>query len=150
MPQHKAPQVVPEICSCSALRQAARHISRLYDEALAPSGLSLNQYSILSKLNRFGPKVIQDLAQLLVMDRSTLGHLIRPLEAKGLVEMVSSQMDGRQRIISLTASGVALLKEAKPLWAKAERRFERVFGSDKAAGLRILLKQMTTTEFGHL
>ncbi len=141
------PDAAPEICSCSALRQAARHVTRFYDEALAPSGLGLNQYSILSKLSRFGPKAIQDLAQILVMDRSTLGHLLRPLEAKGLIAVGASKTDGRQRVISLTASGIALLKAAKPLWTKAQRRFERGFGADRAADLRITLKQVTTTEF---
>jgi DNA-binding MarR family transcriptional regulator len=142
--------VIPEVCSCSALRQAARHVTRFYDEALSPAGLGLNQYSILSKLNRFGPKTVQDLAQLLVMDRSTLGHLIKPLEAKGLIEMGASKTDKRQRVISLTASGVDLMKQAKPLWAKAEKRFERAFGADNAMSLRIALKQVTATEFGRL
>ncbi len=140
--------VAPEMCSCSALRQAARHVTRFYDEALMPTGLGLNQYAILAKLNRFGPKVMQELAQLLVMDRSTLGHLLRPLEAKGLIEMGSSETDKRRRMISLTAHGVDVMKRAKPLWAKAEKRFERAFGAEKAASLRVTLKQVTTTEFG--
>jgi DNA-binding MarR family transcriptional regulator len=138
----------PEICSCSALRQAARHVTRFYDEALSPAGLGLNQYSILSKLNRFGPKTVQDLAELLVMDRSTLGHLLKPLQAKGLVAIGRSKTDKRQRIIALTASGIGRLTDAKPLWAKAEKRFERAFGADQAASLRMTLKQVTTTEFG--
>jgi DNA-binding MarR family transcriptional regulator len=139
----------PEICSCSALRQAARHVTRFYDEALGPAGLGLNQYSILSKLSRFGPKAVQDLAQLLVMDRSTLGHLLRPLEARGLVEMGVSNADKRQRVIALTASGIALLDEAKPLWAKAEKRFEGIYGAENASALRVALKQVTMIEFGH-
>jgi DNA-binding MarR family transcriptional regulator len=139
----------PEICSCSALRQAARHVTRLYDDALAPTGLGLNQYSILSKLARFGPKILQDLANLLVMDRSTLGHLLRPLAARSLVKISPSKEDRRQRIISLTAAGVALINKAKPFWAKAERRFERVFGADNALGLRTVLKQVTMAEFSH-
>lgn len=141
------PDAAPEICSCSALRQAARHVTRFYDEALAPSGLGLNQYSILSKLNRFGPEAIQDLARRLVMDRSTLGHLLRPLEAKGWIAVEASKTDGRQRVVSLTASGVALLKEAKPLWLKAQKRFELGFGAKKAASLRMTLKQVATTDF---
>ena len=59
----------PEICSCSAVRQAARHLTRLYDNALSPVGMSLNQYSIMSKLSRLGPQKLQDVADLLVMDR---------------------------------------------------------------------------------
>ncbi len=76
--------VMPEICSCSALRQAARHLTRLYDGALAPAGIGLNQYAVLD--------------------------------------------------------------DAKPLWAKAEQHFQRVFGADNALGLRVALKQVTAAD----
>ena len=72
--------VEPEVCNCAALRQAARRVTKLYDDALAPIGLGANQFSILARLSLVGPRTIQDLARLLVMDRSTLGHLLRPLE----------------------------------------------------------------------
>jgi len=141
--------VLPEVCSCSALRQAARHVTRLYDGALAPAGLGLNQYSILAKLDRHGPRSLQDLAALLVMDRSTLGHLLRPLTTRRLVKISRSEDDGRQRIIALTPAGASLLQAAKPLWAKAERQFQHAFGADAALDLRVTLKRVTTTELGH-
>src|SRR5207244_12483078 len=50
----------------------------LYDDALAPIGLGANQFSIMARLSLLGPTPIQDLARVLVMDRSTLGHLLRP------------------------------------------------------------------------
>jgi DNA-binding MarR family transcriptional regulator len=138
-----------ETCSCSALRQAARHVTKLYDEALASTGLGLNQYSILSKLNRFGPKSLQALATLLVMDRSTLGHLLRPLERRGLVTLGVSETDRRSRVIALTPAGTQLTKEARPLWANAERRFERGFGVEDAISLRTILRQVTAVAFDH-
>ena len=142
-------KVADGACSCGALRQAARHVTRLYDEMLAPVDLGLNQYSILSKLDRFGPSRIQDLAARLVMDRSTLGHLLRPLEKRELVSIGVSQTDRRGRVVSLTAAGVALMARARPLWAEAERRFEQAFGADEAQGLRATLRRVTTTEISH-
>jgi DNA-binding MarR family transcriptional regulator len=85
--------VEPEICNCAALRQAARRVTRFYDEALAPIGLGGNQFSILVRLNLVAPSTIQDLARLLAMDRSTLGHLLRPLEKRGLVKLDVSERD---------------------------------------------------------
>jgi DNA-binding MarR family transcriptional regulator len=73
--------IEPEICNCAALRQVARRVTKIYDDALAPSGLGVNQFSILARLGLVGPSTIQDLARLLVMDRSTLGHLLRPLDS---------------------------------------------------------------------
>src|SRR5258707_12899178 len=92
----------PEICNCGALRQAARRVTKLYDDALAPTGLGVNQFSILARLSRVGPSTIQDLARLLVMDRSTLGHLLRPLEKRGLVKLDVSEPDRRSCIVALT------------------------------------------------
>ena len=137
----------PEICSCSAVRQAARHMTRLYDDALAPLGMSLNQYSIMSKLSRLGPQRVQDLADLLVMDRSTLGHLLRPLERQGWVTIRVSDVDKRQHVIALTTAGIAHVKKARRLWARAERRFAHAFGEDRALSLRTVLKQVTSIAF---
>ena len=140
--------VEPEICNCAALRQAARRVTKLYDDALVPVGLGVNQYSILARLNRVGSSAIQDLARLLVMDRSTLGHLLRPLENRGLVSLDVSDQDRRSRTVALTRAGKALVAEARPLWAGAQRRFERTFGWAAALDLRTVLKQLATTNFG--
>ena len=139
--------VEPEICNCGALRQAARRVTRFYDEALAPTGLGVNQFSILARLSRAGPSTIQDLARLLVMDRSTLGHLLRPLEKRGLVKLEVSAQDRRSCIVALTAAGKAAVAKARPRWAAAQRRFESAFGKDAAVELRTVLKEIATTDF---
>jgi len=137
----------PEICNCAALRQAARRVTRLYDEALAPIGLSVNQFSILARLNRVGPSSIQDLARLLVMDRSTLGHLLRPLEKRGFVKLEVSERDRRGRKVALTPAGKAVAARARPLWAEAQRSFENTFGNEAALEIRAVLKEIAMTEY---
>jgi DNA-binding MarR family transcriptional regulator len=139
--------VEPEICNCAALRQAARHVTKLYDGTLAPSGLGVNQFSILARLDLVGPSTIQDLAQLLVMDRSTLGHLLRPLEKRGLVTLEVCDQDRRSRTIVLTEVGKAAVAKARPRWAAAQRRFESTFGKEAALELRAVLKEIATAEF---
>jgi DNA-binding MarR family transcriptional regulator len=139
--------VEPEICNCAALRQAARRVTRLYDDALAPIGLGVNQFSILARLNRVGPSTIQDLAKLLVMDRSTLGHLLRPLEKRGFVKLEVSGRDRRSRMAMLTAAGEVVVAKARPHWAAAQRRFEAMFGKEAAPELRAVLKEIATAEF---
>jgi DNA-binding MarR family transcriptional regulator len=141
-------EVEPEVCNCSALRQAARRVTRLYDDALAPTGLGVNQFSVLARLGRVGPGAIQDLARLLVMDRSTLGHLLRPLENRGLVRIGVSEQDGRGRVISLTPAGRAAVARGRPLWARAQRRFASAFGEKGSIALRAVLKQVATADFG--
>jgi DNA-binding MarR family transcriptional regulator len=139
--------IEPEICNCGALRQAARRVTKLYDDALAPVGLGVNQLSILARLNLVGSSTIQDLARLLVMDRSTLGHLLRPLEKRGLVTLEVSKRDRRSRNIVLTQAGKAAVAKARPRWAAAQRRFESTFGQDAALELRTVLKEIATAKF---
>ena len=141
-------EVDPEVCTCLALRQAARRVTRLYDDALAPMGLGVNQYSILARLGRVGPSRIQDLARLLVMDRSTLGHLLRPLEKRGLVRLRVSEQDGRSRVAALTPAGRAVIAKGRPLWESAQRRFASAFGATSAVDLRMVLKQVAMADFG--
>src|SRR6266404_5281679 len=140
--------VEAEICNCAALRQAARRVTKLYDYALAPIGLGVNQYSILARLGRVGPSTIQDLARLLVMDRSTLGHLLRPLAKRGLVRLQVSKRDGRSRVTALTPTGRAALAKGRPLWAQAQRRFAGAFGEKSALDLRTTLKKIAMADFG--
>jgi len=140
--------VEPEICNCSALRQAARRVTKLYDDALAPIGLGVNQFSILARLSLVGPSTIQDLARLLVMDRSTLGHLLRPLENRGFVKLEVSEQDRRSRVVAPTQAGTAVVAKARPRWAAAQRRFERTFGKEAALELRTVLKEIATAQFG--
>jgi DNA-binding MarR family transcriptional regulator len=141
------PDVEVEICNCAALRQAARRVTRIYDDALAPIGLGVNKFSILVRLSLVGPSTIHDLARLLVMDRSTLGHLLRPLEKRGLVKLEVSEQDRRSRMISLTQAGKVAVAKARPRWAAAQRRFESAFGKEAAHELRAVLKEITTSDF---
>jgi DNA-binding MarR family transcriptional regulator len=60
--------------NCFAVRAAARHITQVYDQLLAPAGLRTTQFSILAKLKRLGPLTINTLARETVMDRTTLGR----------------------------------------------------------------------------
>ncbi len=114
---------------------------------LAPTGLGMNQFSILARLDRVGPSTIHDLAGLLVMDRSTLGHLLRPLEKRGLVRLAVSEQDGRRRVTALTPAGRGLVARGRPLWARAQRRFASAVGGKAALDLCLVLRQVATADF---
>src|SRR5579863_8717077 len=90
-------------CNCLAIRQAARHVTQFYDRLFAPTGLRATQFAILSRLRRDGPMPINALAAVLVMDRTTLGRNILPLERDGLIEVARSDSDRRRHELRLTA-----------------------------------------------
>jgi len=126
-------------CTCGSLRKASRRVSQFYDTALAPLGIKSTQYSILSEVDRGcveGPVTMRELATLMVMDRSTLGHNLKPLERDDLVSLRESRDDRRKRYVELTTKGRSTLQKARRLWRHAEGRFEKIFGKQPAAELR--------------
>ena len=84
-------------CNCLALRQAARHVSQFYDQYLASTGLRTTQFSILAKLKGLGPMTINALARELVMDRTTLGRTMLPLERDGLIAIKDGILNAAAR-----------------------------------------------------
>jgi DNA-binding MarR family transcriptional regulator len=129
-------------CTCGSLRKASRRISQFYDAALAPVGIKSTQFAILSEVEHgstAGPVTMCELAAAMVMDRSTLGHNLRPLERDGLVALRQARHDRRKRYVELTAKGRSLLPRARRRWRRAESRFEKIFGKDPAAKLRAVL-----------
>ena len=134
-------------CNCLAVRQAARHITQFYDQVLAPSGLRATQFAILSRLRRGGPLPINALAAQLVMDRTTLGRNILPLERDGLIEVTPSPSDRRRHELRLTPSGLARHRAALARWEEAQQRFDEVFGDERAAALRGLLHEVVASDF---
>ena len=133
-------------CNCAAIRQAARRVTRLYDQALAPAGLRITQYPVLSWLAADGPMTINVLADRMVMDRATLGHNLRPLEAQGLVTMRAGE-DRRSRVVTLTDAGRRKLREARPAWHVAQKTFEAAFGPEDSAALRATMVRLARLDF---
>lgn len=135
-------------CNAGAIRRAARRVTHVYDTALAPAGLSLCQYGILSAINSRGAALpsVQELAEELVLDRSTLGQNLRPLERDGFISLLTDPRDQRVRLIALTKLGLAKFKEANKYWKIAQDRFEAVFGEQEATELRSVLASIAYNE----
>jgi DNA-binding MarR family transcriptional regulator len=137
----------PEECNCFAVRSAARHVTQFYDQFLVPSGLRTTQFSILARLKRLGPQTINALAGEMVMDRSTLGRNILPLERDGLIRVEATASDRRAKELHLTKAGEKRLQAARKGWAAAQARFETTFGPQRAAELRRMLGVLRASVF---
>jgi DNA-binding MarR family transcriptional regulator len=137
----------PVPCNCTALREAARYVTQMYDQRLAGAGLRATQFSILVRLKALGPTTINALAKDLVMDRTTLGRNILPLQRRRLIAVTKGRDDARSKELQLTKSGLARLEAAGADWAKAQAQFEGVLGSDRASQLRDLLRSVVESKF---
>ena len=138
----------PDVCNCLAARQAARHITQFYDQYLASSGLRTTQFSILAKLRRLGPMTINRLAGEMVMDRTTLGRNILPLERDGLIAVEQGSTDRRSKELRVTETGETRFRLGVKGWVQAQRQFEKAFGARRTADMRALLHAVAATEFG--
>ena len=144
MPTDKLPPL--EECTCLAVRQAARHITQFYDQHLAPVGLRTTQFSILARLRRRGPMTINTLADDMVMDRTTVGRNILPLEREGLLSIEPGRRDRRSKELRLTDAGLERLRAGYEGWKQAQREFAAAFGDERTVGLRALLHEVAATD----
>ena len=127
------------LCYCAALRAATRKITALYDEALAPAGVGLAQFSLLRKIERARREVsLSELGRLASLDRSTVGRNVRVMLRIGLIER-SAGADRREATVRLADSGRAALAAGAPLWQGAQDRIEVKLGARGAHDLRALL-----------
>lgn len=115
---------VRDHCLCLAAQRAARALARRFDEAFRPFGITSGQFSLLHALNRPLPPSIGAVAELLVMDRTTLTANLKPLERDGLVENVVDAQDRRVRRVALTPAGATVLARAMPVWTAVHGAIE--------------------------
>jgi DNA-binding MarR family transcriptional regulator len=125
-----------EFCNCFAVRQAARHLTKLYERHLSGAELTSAQFSILVALDEAGEMTMSELAKVMVMDRTTLLRAMKPLQQEALVVSRPSASDTRRLIFSLSAAGVRRLQKGFALWSNAQQEFEAEIGSGEAARLR--------------
>lgn len=110
----------------------------MYDEALAPAGIGLAQFSLLRKIERGGKLSLSELGRLASLDRSTVGRNVKVLRRMGLIELGPGD-DHREATVALAADGRAVLRKGAPLWDAAQRRIETALGEGGAEKLRTLL-----------
>ncbi|MBN7773607.1 MarR family winged helix-turn-helix transcriptional regulator [Clostridium aminobutyricum] len=128
----------PSVCNCLNLRRASLAITKIYDEMLAPSGLTVSQYSILKHLKHLGPVSVSELALHIRLDRTTLVRSLKPLEAESFI-MDISQKGTRNRQLQLTDKGMVKYLEAEALWNQAQEYMEQKIGRENIEKLTSLL-----------
>lgn len=128
---------VRDHCLCLATQRAARALSRRFDVAFRPLGITSGQFSLLNALNRAEPPPLGAVANLLVMDRTTLTANLKPLERRGLIAALPDPRDRRLRRLSLTPSGRAVLAEALPLWKSLHAEIDAALPGADAGGATI-------------
>jgi DNA-binding MarR family transcriptional regulator len=121
-------------CACANLRAATRAVTRVYDDILRPSGLQATQFTLLATIALVGSAPVTQLAEILVMDRTTLTRNLKPLEKQGLIQVMSGE-DQRLRLVSLTEPGQQALAKALPLWEQAQAQAVNTLDKERFGAL---------------
>ena len=125
-------------CVCTTLRKASRAVTRAYDEGLSDSGMTITQFAVLRNLDRQGQMPLSRLAELLVMDRTSLYRLIAPLERQDRVRIVNGV--GRAKLASITDAGRAAMAAATPAWERVQERLTLAMGTEAWSALQAQLR----------
>ena len=128
-------------CLCFNVRKASRVVTQIYDEYMGDTGLRGTQFTIMVMIAFYESITITKLAEALVMDRTTLTRNLKPLEKQNLINIIPGE-DKRTRAITLTATGVKTLKEALPLWRKAQKKVSKYLGQDRLSHLLSELRDL--------
>jgi len=122
------------LCACFNVRNAARLITSLYDEVLAPSGLKTTQFAILVSVHGDRDATMQSLATALGIDPSTMTRTVRPLLDAAWID-VRAGGDRRVKQVVLTTAGKRKLAQCHRLWSQAQDQLRERIGNDRFARL---------------
>jgi len=143
----------PLNCTHTALRQASRQLTQVYDDALAPAGLTSSQALLVARIDELGGAPggngpsLQALAKRLSIQISALTHALRPLVRDGVLELHVDADDRRIKRAVLTEKGLAQTRQMYGLWSALNQRMDRVLGAGTGAELRALATRVASAEF---
>ena len=112
-----------------------------YDRMLAPSGITVSQFSLLRNLRRLEVATASDLADRVELERSTLVRTLKPLLEAGLIEDKAAP-GTRNRRLRVTAAGEQVLAEALARWREAQKGIAKRLGSAGVEQLHALAEQL--------
>jgi len=135
---------VRDHCLCFRARRAARALARRFDLAFLPLDLTNGQFSLLMALNQPRPPRIGRLARFLGMDRTSLTAALKPLQRRGLLDVLPDPEDRRGKVLRITPAGRALLARAMPIWDKTHDEVAQHMGGDDVGALRQMLDTLAS------
>ena len=133
-------------CNCFAIRQAARFVSQLYERHVSQAGVTAAQFTLLAAIHKRPGTTMAELADAMVMERTTLVRALKPLQRDGLVTAEQQDAGTRAVALNLSEAGGKTLGEAALRWKDAQKEFEQKFGQGRAGELRKTLLELTSME----
>jgi DNA-binding MarR family transcriptional regulator len=131
-------------CIATRLRMANRVVTKVYDDALRPLGLTVTQLAMLVVAEGRGLVRQSEVGAELKLDDSTLSRNLERMRSNGWLEEVPAD-DARVHSYRLTEAGRSLLDRAVPRWRAAQGEARRLLGD---AGVQALGRFAREQGFG--
>lgn len=130
-------------CTCFRLRSLTRKVTQFYDRMLAPSGLTVTQYSLIAHVRRHaaGGPTVSELANSLFTDRTTVTRNLKPLVAGRLVQL-GDGADARSKAVRITPAGERAFQAARPLWHEAQAAMAARTGQGELRKLHHMMERL--------
>ena len=129
-------------CVAVRLRMLNRVVTNIYDDALRSLDLKVSQMNILVAAAKMGTARPIEVCQHLHLDVSTLRRNVERMKARGWLEVVPDDDDGRSQPFRLTPQGRKLLEKAVPAWSEAQQQVKKVLGSEFVEQLNQAMKRV--------
>src|SRR5262245_38643851 len=126
-------------CLPTRLRFATRVITKLYDDALRPFGLTVSQMALLTVAAHRGAIRQSEVSAKLQLDDSTLSRNLDRMRANGWLEL-TPETDGRVHTHRLTTAGKALFERVVPAWRVAQQKACKLLGESGIEALHRFAK----------
>ncbi|MEE8584807.1 MAG: MarR family winged helix-turn-helix transcriptional regulator [Acidobacteriota bacterium] len=129
------PELIAQECIAVRVRRLNRVITKLYDDALRPLGIKASQLNILVVIGRSGLIRPAEICNRLALEFSTVSRNADRMRARGWIEFVDDERDGRAHQLRLSGKGKRLLEKAKPAWEKAQQKATDLLGGEGVSAL---------------
>lgn len=128
-------------CCCFSMRKVSRAVTQHFDRNLEKIGIRATQFTLLAALASTKASTLTQIAESLVMDRTTLTRNLKPLEKMGFITTVTP-VDKRSKAYALTEQGRSILERATPLWRESQDSIVNALTSDRYHAMQAELNQM--------
>lgn len=130
------------------LSQAARAVSRAFDQALEEAGGTLPVWLILLNLKVRRPANQRELAEAVGVREATLTHHLNTMDARGLVTRERDAVNRRIHVVRLTEAGEAAFLRLREVALAFDAKLRAGLTDADLESLQGLLGQLTANAGG--
>lgn len=126
-------------CALFDVHRLGRVMSALYNQHMRETGMTMAQFTLLRNIAAMAPAGITQIADAMLMERTSVTRLIEPLIQRGYLATEPGE-DRRVRNVIVTKEGLAAVKNSERAWKSAQLEFYETIGPEQWRATRGALR----------